>query len=168
MGDAITTPEIRQALESRDFAGVRRAFSEQLARDVAEQIEDLDEQERAILFRVLPREQAAETFEYFTPEAQEGLIKALAREQVAAILNDMSPDDRTALLEELPAAVTRQLLALLTGRARRSRAVRCWAIPRTASGVLMTPDFIAVRPGLEQYRMLSTHPTLTARGQRDA
>ena len=77
---------------------VRRSFADQYPADVAELIESLDEEERALLFRLLPREQAAEAFEYLEPEAQESLIKALAREQVATILNDMAPDDRTALL----------------------------------------------------------------------
>ena len=42
----------------------------------------------------------------------------MAQEDVAALLNDMSPDDRTMFLEELPAPVTRQLLALLTPQER--------------------------------------------------
>jgi magnesium transporter len=112
---------------------------------VAEAIEGLNEEGRAVLFRILPRAQATETFEYLAPEAQEGLLRGLAKEQVAAILGDMAPDDRTALLEELPAPVTRQLLALLSPEERQV-ARQLLGYPEESIGRLMTPDFIDVRP----------------------
>jgi len=135
---------IDQALRERNFARVRKSFADLYPADVAELIEELEEEQRAVLFRILPRDQAAETFEYLEPEAQEGLIKALAHEQVAAILNDMSPDDRTALLEELPASVTVQLLSLLTPD-ERTVARQLLGYPEDSIGRLMTPDFIALR-----------------------
>jgi magnesium transporter len=137
---------IDQALRERNFARVRKTFADLYPADVAELIEELEEEQRAVLFRILPRDQAAETFEYLEPEAQEGLIKALAHEQVAAILNDMSPDDRTALLEELPASVTVQLLSLLTPD-ERAVARQLLGYPEDSIGRLMTPDFIALRSG---------------------
>ena len=73
------------------------------------------------MFRVLPRKDAATVFEYLSHDAQEALLKAMAQEDVAALLNDMAPDDRTMFLEELPAAATRQLLALLTPEERVGR-----------------------------------------------
>ena len=68
----------------------------------------------------------------------------MAHEQVAAILNEMSPDDRTALFEELPSAVTRQLIKLLTPEERRV-AQALLGYPEGSVGRLMTPDFVAVR-----------------------
>jgi magnesium transporter len=139
-----TPSEIVAALEARDFARLRSGFAEALAVDVAELIEALDEQELAVVFRLLPREQAAEVFEYLPPDAQEALIKGLAREQVAGILNDMSPDDRTALLEELPASVTRQILALLSPEERKV-ATQLLGYPEDSIGRLMTPDFLTLQ-----------------------
>jgi magnesium transporter len=143
MTASLSAMEVERALADRNFASVRRMFADRYPADVAEVIEALDEDQRPILFRLLPRDHAAETFEYLEPEAQEGLIKGLAREQVAAILNDMSPDDRTALLEELPAAVTRQLLTLLTPDERKI-ARQLLGYPEDSIGRLMTPDFIAL------------------------
>lgn len=139
--EPITT--IERALQERDFGCVRRTISDLFPADVAELIAGLEEDRRAVFFRVLPRDQAAETFEYLEPEVQEGLIKALGREQVAAILNAMAPDDRTALLEELPASVTRQLLTLLTPEERQI-ARELLGYPEESIGRLMTPDFIAL------------------------
>jgi magnesium transporter len=140
-----TPPDVQEALRARDFSTVRARLKERYPADVAEVIDGLDEESRAVLFRVLPREQAAETFEYLAPEAQEGLLRALAHEQVASILGDMAPDDRTALLEELPAPVTRQLLALLSPEERQV-ARQLLGYPEKSIGRLMTPDFIDVRP----------------------
>jgi len=140
----LTREEIEQALAARKFSLIRTAVGEMEAADVADAIENLEPEHRAIVFRVLRREQAAEVFEYLEPEAQESLIRALAQEHVAAILNDMSPDDRTALLEELPAEVTKQLLALLTPEERKI-ARQLLGYPEESIGRLMTPDFITIR-----------------------
>jgi magnesium transporter len=146
MAEPLTPADVQQALEARNFSSVRSAIAELLPADVAELIEGLEEEGRAVFFRLLPREQASETFEYLEPEVQEGLLKALGREHVATILNDMSPDDRTALLEELPAAVTRQLLALLSPEERQI-ARRLLGYPEDSVGRLMTPYVLAIQQG---------------------
>ena len=108
-------------------------------------IEILSVEEQVVAFRLLPRDLAADVFEYLPLEAQERLLKAMATEEVAKILNEMAPDDRTALLDELPAAVTRQLLNLLTPQ-ERSIAVSLLGYPEGSIGRLMTPDYVRVRP----------------------
>ena len=146
MAETLTSVDVQQALEARNFSSVRSALAELLPADVAELIEGLEEEERAVVFRLLPREQASETFECLELDPQEGLLKALGREHVATILNDMSPDDRTALLEELPAAVTRQLLALLSPEERQI-ARRLLGYPEDSVGRLMTPYVLAIGQG---------------------
>ena len=83
-----------------------------------------------MLLRLLPRELAAEVFEYLPIEDQESTLQVLGSEQVAQILNDIAPDDRIALLEELPAAVTQKLLALLNPEQRKI-ATELLGYPRT-------------------------------------
>ena len=68
----------------------------------------------------------------------------MAQEDVAALLNNMAPDDRTMFLEELPATVTRELLALLTPE-ERSVALTLLGYPERSVGRLMTPHYVAVR-----------------------
>ena len=139
----ISSPEIERALRERQYSGVRDALNDLEPPDVAEAIEELGLEDRAVVFRLLRRAQAADVFEYLPPDAQEALIKAMAQEQVASILNDMSPDDRTQLLEELPAAVTKQALGLLNAEERQI-ARQLLGYPEDSVGRLMTPDFIAV------------------------
>src|SRR5437762_5901068 len=140
----ILIPEIRSLIEARDFAGLRELFSEWPPADVAEVIVDMPEDDRVIIFRVLPAALAADVFEYLDVDAQQSLLHCMAHEQVVAILNEMSPDDRTALLEEMPSAAARQLIQLLTPEERRvARALLGY--PEGSVGRLMTPDFVAVR-----------------------
>ena len=89
-------------------------------------------------------------FEYLSLEQQETLLKAMAHEDVASLLNSMAPDDRTMFLEELPAAVTRQLLAMLTPQ-ERSVALKLLGYPEGSIGRLMTPHYVSVR---EQWTIL--------------
>ena len=92
---------------------------------------------------MLPRKVAAATFEYLSQDAQEALLKAMAQEDVAALLNNMAPDDRTMFLEELPASVTQQMLALLTPE---ERAVAVDAA-RLSRGIDRPPDDARLRRG---------------------
>src|SRR5437879_9189109 len=104
----------------------------------------MPEDDRVIIFRVLPGALAADALEYLDVDTQQSLLRCMAHEQVAAILNEMSPDDRTALLEEMPSAAARQLIRLLTPEERRV-ATALLGYPEGSVGRLMTPDFIAVR-----------------------
>jgi len=140
----VSPPAIEKALRDRDYTRLRGAFTDLEPADVADAIDSLEPEDRAVVFRLLPRDQAGDTFQYLSPESQEGLIKALAREQVASILNDMAPDDRTALLEELPASVTRQALSLLSPE-ERLVARHLLGYPEDSIGRLMTPDCISIR-----------------------
>jgi magnesium transporter len=105
---------------------------------------DLSLEDQVLVFRVLPRKDAASVFEYLSTDAKEALLKTMAQEDVAALLNNMAPDDRTLFLEELPAAVTRHLLSLLTP-AERSIALTLLGYPERSVGRLMTPNYVAVR-----------------------
>ncbi|MEP6601578.1 MAG: magnesium transporter, partial [Nitrospirota bacterium] len=136
--------KIEEALSKRDFAALRESLKNWPPPDVAGLIQPLSREDQLIILRVLPRNLAAEVFEFLDLESQQQLLRAMGQEQVAAILNEMAPDDRTLLLEELPATMTKQMLALLTPE-ERSVAVTLLGYPEGSIGRLMTPDYIAVR-----------------------
>src|SRR5262245_59154961 len=136
---------LEKAIRARDFAGLRDAFDDLPPSELAPLIQDLPIEQQTTVFRILPRELASKTFEDLPLKEQEEMLKSLAQEEVAAILNGMSPDDRTVLLEELPAAATRQMLVLLNDE-ERAKAVKLLGYPEGSVGRLMTPHYIAVRP----------------------
>jgi magnesium transporter len=136
--------KIEEALSKRDFAALRESLKNWPPPDVAGLIQPLSREDQLIILRVLPRNLAAEVFEFLDLESQQQLLKAMGQEQVAAILNEMAPDDRTLLLEELPATMTKQMLTLLTPE-ERTVAVTLLGYPEGSIGRLMTPDYIAVK-----------------------
>ncbi|HUE82767.1 MAG TPA: magnesium transporter [Pyrinomonadaceae bacterium] len=137
--------ELENAVRSRNFFGLRDALNTFAPADIANLISEASAEHRVFLFRVLPRELAADTFEYLPLEIQEELLKSLGQEEVAVILNEMAPDDRTMLLEELPGNVTNQLLNLLDPT-ERAVALKLLGYPEGSVGRLMTPDYVSVRP----------------------
>jgi magnesium transporter len=145
MNPEMTNLDLEALIEARDFASLREQTRNWKATDIAALMEPLSAEKEAILFRLLPRQQAAKVFSYLPIERQEELLKAMAREEVANILNEMSDDDRTSLLEELPANATLQLLNLLSPE-ERSRASQLLGYEENTVGRLMSPHFVHVRP----------------------
>ena len=137
-------PEIESLIAERKLNLLKEILSDWTPADIADLIVDLPEQDKVIVFRVLPVDLATDTFEHLEFDTQEELLKAMGNEEVAAILNDMSPDDRTALLEELPGTSAKRLIQLLSAEERKV-AQTLLGYPENSVGRLMTPDYIAVK-----------------------
>ncbi|NTW70305.1 MAG: magnesium transporter [Chlorobiaceae bacterium] len=137
-------PEIRELIEQRNFSALQRIFNDWLPVDLAELISDLPENEQAILFRLLQKDVATETFEYLELDSQQNLLTALTQRDVTHILNSMSADDRTALLEELPGTVVQELLKLLSFKEFKI-AKTLLAYAEDSVGRLMSPDYLSVK-----------------------
>lgn len=139
-------PEIESLIAERKLSILKEILSDWTPADIADLIVDLPEQDKVIVFRVLPVDLATDTFEHLEFDTQEELLKAMGNEEVAAILNDMSPDDRTALLEELPGTSAKRLIQLLSTEERKI-AQTLLGYPENSVGRLMTPDYIAAKQG---------------------
>src|SRR3970040_432933 len=137
-------PEIESLIAERKLSILKEILLDWTPADIADLIIDLPEQEKVIVFRVLPADLATDTFEHLEFDTQEELLKAMGNEEVASILNDMSPDDRTALLEELPGTYAKRLIQLLSADERKV-AQTLLGYPENSVGRLMPPDSIAVR-----------------------
>lgn len=137
-------PEIESLIAERKLSILKEILSDWTPADIADLIVDLPEQDKVIVFRVLPADLATDTFEHLEFDTQEELLKAMGNEEVASILNDMSPDDRTALLEELPGNTAKRLIQLLSAEERKI-AQALLGYPENSVGRLMTPDYIAVK-----------------------
>jgi magnesium transporter len=146
-------PEIESLINKRNWVTLREIFSDLHPTEVADIISDIPENDRAIVFRILPKEISYKTFEYLEFDIQEEMLKALGQEEVAEILNEMSPDDRTELLEDLPGPVVKKLIRLLSPE-EKAIAVTLLGYPEESVGRIMTPDFIAVKSEWDISRVL--------------
>ncbi|HAH56784.1 MAG: magnesium transporter [Lentimicrobium sp.] len=139
--------DFEELIEQRNWSALRREIKVLKSHDIAEIIEELSDDNDIILFRLLPREEAKNTFQYLSFEKQEQIIEGLAKNanRVSSLLNDLDPDDRTAFFEELPGKITKRLLQLLSPE-ERSIATKLLGYPENSIGRLMTPEFVAVKP----------------------
>jgi len=144
MNAQMTAFDLETYIEERDFASLREEIRNWPPGDLAELMEPLSAEKEVVVFRLLPRDQAAKVFSYLSIERQQQLFKALAHEDVVNILNAMSDDDRTEFLEELPAEVTQRLLNLLSPK-ERQLAAQFLGYAENSVGRLMTPHFVRVK-----------------------
>jgi magnesium transporter len=113
--------------------------------DIAEMLTALPPKERAIVFRLVARDRAAEVFGYLPPSEQKELIHSLTVDEVKRMLNEMRPDDRTRFFGEMPAEVTRKLLEELSPEElKESRELLGY--PLESVGRYMTPHYVSIAP----------------------
>jgi magnesium transporter len=122
-------------------------LSELSPADVSEIIEEFDDPEDVIIFRLLPKELAKDTFQNISYEKQEQIIMELANNahKLASLLNDLDPDDRTAFFEELPGEISQRLIQMLSPEERKIT-TKLLGYPEESIGRLMTPEYVAVKP----------------------
>ncbi len=137
-------PEIIDLLKERKLSTLKEILNEWDPADLATLINQISENERVILFRLLKQDLATDTFEFIEVEQQIELIKAMGNGEVASILNEMAPDDRTALFEELPSSAVKQLVRMLSAEERKV-ALTLLGYPEDSVGRLMTPDYLTMK-----------------------
>lgn len=142
LGRAIL-PELDELIHERDFQTLKEVFEDWDPAEIADAVADMDERDRAIVFRLLSKSTAAAVFEHLELDVQAPLLKAMGHSEVGEILNEMSPDDRTAFLQELPGPVVRQLVDLLSP-AERTIATTLLGYPAKSICRLMTPEYVAI------------------------
>lgn len=136
-------PTIEELIRDRDFRTLKAELSQLSPPDLADLLEDLDEDDFSLLFRLLPKDIATEVFEHLEVEYQQTLLKSLSRDKVKSILEEMSVDDRTALLDECPPEVASQLFELLPTE-ERALAQTILNYPEYTVGRLITPDYVSL------------------------
>lgn len=142
----LVKPEIIELIKQRNFIDLKEVLLDWTPADLADLILTIEDEEQILVFRLLPKELAADVFEYLEFDTQTNLIHSLSKENFAEILNEMSPDDRTALFEEMPPNVVKQLLTYLSPSERKI-AQQLLGYPENSIGRVMTPDYIAVEEG---------------------
>ncbi len=137
----------QQLIEERRWKLLKEDINKLDAVQIAEIIENSQKSDQIILFRLLPRKQAKETFQYLSLENQGSIIEGMATNstKIADLLNDLDPDDRTAFFEELPGQVTQRLIQMLS-KEEREIAIKLLGYPEDSIGRLMTPEYVAVKP----------------------
>jgi len=137
----------RELIENKDWKTLKQELYLLDPLQVAEILENVSKTDQIVLFRLLPRQLAKDTFQILPHDAQQDIITGLAAHTniITSLLNDLDPDDRTAFFEELPGTVVQQLVQLLA-KEEREIATRLLGYPEDSIGRLMTPEYVAIKP----------------------
>ena len=140
----VVSRQLATLLEAGNYDGAKLLLHPVQEVDIAEAIGTLPRTLQALAFRLLPKDEAIEVYEYLDPSVQQSLLERLRSGEVLELVEEMSPDDRVRLFDELPAKVVRRLLAELSPAERRVTAQLLGYEAETA-GRLMTTEFIDLK-----------------------
>lgn len=138
------TDDLKAKISGGKWSDVRNIVCEWAPPHIADLLLELNDIQRFLLFRSLPRDVGAEVFSLLEYEEQDRLIHRFSDAEIGELLGHMSADDRTAFFEELPAPVTLRMMSLLPPEQLKI-AKQLMGYPPESIGRLMNPDYIAIR-----------------------
>ena len=134
--------EVLFMLEERQFKELREVLENTHPVDIAELFEDLEHKQVLMLFRLLDKDKAAETFTEMNGDMREALINALTDSELEEVMDEMYLDDAVDVVEELPANVVKRLL-MVTDEDMRKKINTLLKYPEDSAGSVMTVEYIA-------------------------
>ncbi len=115
--------------------------------DIAAIFDDLDQARLPLLFRLLPKELAAETFVEMEPDAQELLIRGFSDSELREVVDELYVDDAVDIVEEMPANVVRRILSQADPQMRKD-INEILRYPENSAGSIMTTEYVSLRPDM--------------------
>ena len=143
----IVEKALLKMLEEKKYSTLRDILITMNPADVAGLFDGLEEKQIPVMFRLLPKEQAAETFVEMEPEAQQLLIQGFSDNELREVLDELYVDDAADLVEEMPANVVRRILGQADPE-MRSSINQILRYPENSAGALMTMEYVSLRPDM--------------------
>ena len=134
-------------LEDKKYSTLRDILITMNPADIAELFVMLEDQKIPLLFRLLPKELAAETFVEMEPDDQELLIRGFSDNELKEVLDELYVDDAVDIIEEMPANVVRRILSQADPEMRTS-INQILRYPENSAGAWMTTEYVSLRPGM--------------------
>ena len=141
----IVEKALLKMLEDKKYATLRDILVTMNPNDVAGLFDGLEDKQIPLLFRLLPKEQAAETFVEMEPEAQELLIRGFSDNELKEVLSELYADDMADIVEEMPANVVKRILKNADPEMRNT-INQLLRYPENSAGSIMTTEYVTLRP----------------------
>jgi len=138
---------MRVLLEGKKYATLRDVLSTMNPADIAALFEAMDERHLPLLFRLLPKELAAETFVEMESEFQELLIRGFSDNELREVVSELYVDDAVDIVEEMPANVVRRILRQADPEMRKM-INEILNYPEDSAGSIMTTEYVRLRPNM--------------------
>lgn len=142
--DKTTIQELNELLLEKNSRKIRAKLLDLNPADIAEYIEMLGPIEALVVFRLLPKDDATETFAFLPIESQEHIISSVADSEATEIVERLFIDDAVDMLEELPANVVKRIMANVNPD-RRKIINEFLKYPEDSVGSIMTSEYISLK-----------------------
>ena len=136
--------KIEELLAKKDYLTLRSTLTELQEADIAALIGELPEDDIPIVFRLLPKETAAECFVYLDPDAQAALINVFSDRELWNVIDGLFVDDMVDMIEEMPANVVRRIIKN-TPYEKREQVNMILRYPKNSAGTIMTTEFVELK-----------------------
>lgn len=136
--------QILTLIEEKKFSKLRSLLTDMNPADIALILEEAEEKDLPVVFRILPKELAAELFSYLESDMQQILIEKLSDTELKAVFDELFMDDTVDILEEMPANVTKRILKQTTPE-KRKMINQLLAYPDDSAGSIMTTEYIDLK-----------------------
>ena len=143
--EELTKERILQRLEERQYKELKEELENSMYPvDLADILEEFEQKQMVMVFRLLAKEEAAETFTYMNSDLRTLLINSLTDSELEEVMEEMYLDDTVDVLEEMPANVVDRLL-MATDEEKRRQINLLLQYPEDSAGSVMNVDYIALR-----------------------
>jgi magnesium transporter len=136
---------IQTLLDNKRYSTLRDILNTMNPVDIAAVFEDLQSEKTALLFRLLPKETAAETFVEMDEETQQLLIHGFSDTELKEVIDELYVDDAVDLIEEMPANVVKRILRQADPQTRKE-INEILKYPEDSAGSIMTTECVILRP----------------------
>lgn len=134
-------------IDGKKYASVRDVFETMHAADIAAVLEECEKEVVPLLFRLLPKELAADTFVEMEEDQQKMLIQGFSDSELKEVVDELYVDDAADLVEEMPANVVRRILKQ-AGPEKRKLINEILKYPEDSAGSIMTTEYVSLRPDM--------------------
>ncbi|MDE6767677.1 MAG: magnesium transporter, partial [Eubacterium sp.] len=146
--DEIEFEEIVQKISSlyqnKKYSDIKATLTEINPADIAVLFDEFAKEQQLLLFRLLPKEEAAETFVELDNETQEALIRAFSDTELREVLDELYLDDTVDIIEEMPATIVKRIIKNTDSQTRASINTLL-RYPEDSAGSIMTPEFVDLK-----------------------
>lgn len=140
----MTKEIILKLINSKEFSTLKKVLETINPVDLAILMEDLDEKDLLVVFRVLTKEDAAETFSHMPSSMQQTLIEAFTDKEIKDVFDEMFIDDAVDVIEEMPANVVKRLLKNTDDETRKMINI-ILHYPKDSAGSIMTIEYVNLK-----------------------
>lgn len=136
--------EMNTLLEEKQYKKLKEMLVHSEPADIAITFDDMNERQRALLFRILPKELAAEVFVELDSDTQSKLIEGFSDSELKEVLDELYADDAADIVEEMPANVVKRILLHADPELRKD-INQMLRYPPDCAGSIMTTEFVDLK-----------------------